>query len=844
MYLYCMRKNLPLFLLIVIGLGAWGQSVQFKKVFTDSTIAAYCASVVPYIDSGYIVQSNSTGLPPVNLKQRIIQLDKNGNVKRQKEISPVDLTKGLGIDNYTRGLVVKKNGSLYSYSALTNSVASYFSEGVLFHTDSNLNVLWSKRITNVFSNTTNNLAELNDQLFFCNVHAYDTVMGPNVGHLADIVLYKFDSNGNMLFGKRYANDYSINGQVGSLFTTSKNQVLLASTCMNKPVALLPDTVMFGFILLLDTNGNIQSYKRYNNFYPSRIYETRSGEFLITGHYSVDTLHQQGYTAVGLFDSLLNPIWVKRTPATSYMPYLGMAEDESGHFILLTEIDDSYINRPLIQKMDKAGNILESYAYNEFIIPFHKLTRDVHGHFMWSSYKLPNTLIMTVTDTIGLTDNCSIRACVPALTDLTLTQGTIHWGAYSLPNVVDFPLNAVSVNAATQDYCSNPGKLNAAFTLAEDTVCPGEPFTLTSSPNLQMGTSEWIIRDSVTGYYKQVNVSAIKQNTPGTYPITHIHTLFGCADTIVHDLVVRVRLSAVNDTVSFCDTSTTAKIISAVPGSSSYTWNTGENTPQITVSQSGIYTYAANYGCGKDTGYVTVTIHHAGALNLADDTLVCADKLPLLIGIDTGFTAYLWNTGATTGLISVADSGTYTLVATNSCGQQTDSIQVSVTPMPEGNNAATYLNIGAGNTARLDACATGANYTWAGPSILEDHQNYVLVNPLETTNYLCKVETEFGCEAMCSYVVVIQNYLIVPTAFSPNGDGVNDVFRLLNRNIKLKQMNVYNRWGELIYSTNDLLEGWDGTYKGVEQPLGTYVWTAEYMEQDKLHSAKGNVTLMR
>lgn len=844
MYLYCMRKNLPLFLFIIMTLGALGQSVQFKKTFTDTTIAAYCASVHPYIDSGFVMQSNSAGLPPVNLKQRIVLLDKNGNIKRQKEFSPADPSKGLAIDNYTRGLVVRKNGSLYSYSALTNSVASYLSDGVLFHTDSNLNVIWSKKISNVFSNTTNNLVELNDRVFFCNVHLYDTVMGPNTGHITDMVLYKFDANGNMLFGKRYANNYSVRGQVGSLFTTSKKDIVLSSTCMNKLIALLPDTVVFGFVLLLDTNGDVKSYKRFNNFYPSRIYETRTGEFLITGSYSTDTLHQHWYVTVGLFDSAFNPIWVKRTPNTSGMSYLGMAEDESGHFILFTQIDDSYINRPLIQKMDKAGNILESFAYNEIIIPFHKMARDTFGRFMWSSYKLPNTLIMTVTDTIDPTDNCSIRACVPALTDLSLTQGTIHWGTYSLPNVVDFPLNSVSVNAATQDYCSNPGKLDASFTLAKDTVCAGEGFNLTSSPDLQMGTSEWIIRDSATGYYKQINVSALKLNTPGTYPITHIHNLLGCADTVVHNLVVRIRLSAVNDTVSFCDTSTTAKVISAVPGSSSYSWNTGETTPQITVSVSGLYSYAANYGCGNDTGYISVQIQHPSAFALANDTLVCADKLPLVIGVDSGFTTYVWNTGATSGLISVVDSGVYILQATNSCGQQTDSITVTVAPMPAGTNAPTYLNISAGNTAELQACATGTNYVWSGPSVLEEHESYIVVNPIETANYLCKIETEYGCEATCSYVVVVQNYLLVPTAFSPNGDGVNDVFRLLNRNIQLKQLNVYNRWGELVFITDDITDGWDGTYKGIEQPLGTYVWTAEYTAQDKQHSTKGNITLVR
>jgi gliding motility-associated-like protein len=65
---------------------------------------------------------------------------------------------------------------------------------------------------------------------------------------------------------------------------------------------------------------------------------------------------------------------------------------------------------------------------------------------------------------------------------------------------------------------------------------------------------------------------------------------------------------------------------------------------------------------------------------------------------------------------------------------------------------------------------------------------------------------------------------VPTAFTPNGDGINDIIYVDGWGIrKLNYFRIYNRWGELLFESNDIKIGWDGTYKGVPQNMETYVW---------------------
>jgi gliding motility-associated-like protein len=89
-------------------------------------------------------------------------------------------------------------------------------------------------------------------------------------------------------------------------------------------------------------------------------------------------------------------------------------------------------------------------------------------------------------------------------------------------------------------------------------------------------------------------------------------------------------------------------------------------------------------------------------------------------------------------------------------------------------------------------------------------------------------------------------LYVPTAFSPNGDGLNDILRPKALGIRsLTFFRVYNRWGELIFSTSQINAGWDGRYKGNPQDPGTFVWEAEAVTfRGETIRVKGNSVLIR
>ncbi len=112
-------------------------------------------------------------------------------------------------------------------------------------------------------------------------------------------------------------------------------------------------------------------------------------------------------------------------------------------------------------------------------------------------------------------------------------------------------------------------------------------------------------------------------------------------------------------------------------------------------------------------------------------------------------------------------------------------------------------------------------------------------------------SSLGCDSLINYKVENkeENLFMLPNAFSPNGDGINDqICLLLDPAVNQVELSIYNRWGEQVFYTRDLNACWDGTYKGVEQDVQTFVWSASLeatvCDQAVMKFHKGSFTLVR
>lgn len=153
---------------------------------------------------------------------------------------------------------------------------------------------------------------------------------------------------------------------------------------------------------------------------------------------------------------------------------------------------------------------------------------------------------------------------------------------------------------------------------------------------------------------------------------------------------------------------------------------------------------------------------------------------------------------------------------------------------------------------LQLTATGGEiYSWSPATGLNKTNVFNPIAILQhNQSYIVKVSTAEGCFAYDTVnvrVFVTPPSFFVPSAFTPNSDGHNDYFRAITAGLsQLLYFNVYNRWGQLVYSTSNPKDrGWDGTLKGREQPLGVYVWAAKAITYTgETITGKGTVTLIR
>ena len=145
---------------------------------------------------------------------------------------------------------------------------------------------------------------------------------------------------------------------------------------------------------------------------------------------------------------------------------------------------------------------------------------------------------------------------------------------------------------------------------------------------------------------------------------------------------------------------------------------------------------------------------------------------------------------------------------------------------------------------------GVSYLWSPPTGLN---STTIPNPIATVSsditYLLQVGNGNGCFAFDSIRVRVYNVvpsLFVPNAFTPNKDGRNDVFRPVAVGIKkINYFRVYNRWGNLVFSTTEVNKGWDGTYKGKPQDAAVFVWIVQGIDfNDKVITQKGTMVLIR
>ncbi len=453
--------------------------------------------------------------------------------------------------------------------------------------------------------------------------------------------------------------------------------------------------------------------------------------------------------------------------------------------------------------------------------------------------------------------------------------------YTYPGIYN-----VTLEATTSYGCSDIDSIivdafgpYATIDIDKDTICKGESFTINLNDTLNimslLGTfGDGSGMNSIPYIYEYLGVGEQTINIT-VYSDANNQCKIEL-DTSIFVREVIADFFIYNNTGGNIDTANCSPFEVGLnnnsQGASNWQWNYGDGTTYTgQVPDSNIYVNLSpnniiydiqlivndNIGC-TDTLLQQITVYGTPPIEISKDTLICrGNNLSLNVsgGNQIAWSPNKWlNDTSLFSIITGADSTImYFAEISDSRGcTNLDSITVSVQQVPAVNYSSdTSIIIGEYAPLYIYADQENVSYIWSPDYTITclDCED-VSTKPLINTTYQIVYEDSTGrcfLDSVDIKVTVIEEYSIdVPTAFTPNGDGANDIVYVRGWGIKdLLEFSIYNRWGELVYFTDDLKQGWDGTFKSKPQNIDSYVYYAKVsLYSGKILTKKGTINLLR
>jgi len=417
-------------------------------------------------------------------------------------------------------------------------------------------------------------------------------------------------------------------------------------------------------------------------------------------------------------------------------------------------------------------------------------------------------------------------------------------------------DANDLTATTRVVLSNPSAPTVSVT-THNADCGGQGAAVTIQAT--GGTSP--LQYSLDGAnYQTGNVFS---NVPVGKFTAYVKDARGCIGDRAGEIIQQCLKATLASTGAGCGKSDGSINVAVSGGAVPYTYSRDgvnfQSSPVFSSLPVGSYTVTI-----KDAGGLTASVTDSVPLNndlkvdANPEMVVCEGRSAVIKATSNG-TAFIWQPA--TGLndptllqptASPMATTTYSLTARNGPCQQTVSVNVVVRPTPIL-SAGKDTSILAGQSFTLhaeDISNSGFNsWQWSPPDGLDNPSSRdPVANPEKSTTYTVTAATDGECEATASISIKVfsTSNIFVPNAFTPNGDGHNDVLRAIPIGIRdFGYFAVWNRWGQRVFYTTDPAIGWDGSIGGRLGEAGTFVWKVSGVDYkgDRVQQ-EGTVLLIR
>ena len=377
-------------------------------------------------------------------------------------------------------------------------------------------------------------------------------------------------------------------------------------------------------------------------------------------------------------------------------------------------------------------------------------------------------------------------------------------------------------------------INLSLTTSDTLICTGNIAILTAG-----GAPNYFWFNGNTGTSQNVT-------TTGNYYVIGYNDCYRDSQSVAISVItppsIAISSSSLSNTLCSGET-----ITLTASGGNNYLWNTSDTTSSIAITTAGTYTVSSNNFCGTISESISITTGVFPIASITGDSVICSDNGIVLTA--AGGDTFLWSNGSQSTTTNINAAQQIEVIAFNSCGSDT----AYKTIYDYSLTADFTSNYTPNNNAPIEI-----NFTNSSTNSLTYHWNFgdgstdTLLNPLH--NYTNNGEYTVvltSYNEFCSdtyetiFVFNTPNLVYIPNVFTPNDDDVNDVFTILGDNISEIECQIFNRWGEKLY-TWDTVEGfWDGKYKNKTVSDGTYFYVARIIwNDDTTQTYNGHVIVLK
>jgi gliding motility-associated-like protein len=723
--------------------------------------------------------------------------------------------------------------------------------------------------------------------------------GPGVFNLTtfgnvDIFISKLDAAGNFVWVKQIGgnsidrgNSITIDG-IGNIYVTGD---FFGANADFDPGVGTYNMSSFGaadiFVLKLDNTGNFAWAKHMggsNTEQGNAITIDNAGNVYTTGYFLASGDYDPGSGTFTLSSAGSSGIFISKLDATGNFvwarQFSGITVDprtNSGVSIAVDANQNVYTTGGFVNTVDfdpgtGTYNLNSLGEWDIFISVFNNAGNFVSvKHMGGSSFDYGGEIIIDGNDNIFTTGY--FRTTV----DFDPCTGIFNLNAVGIADffIEKFARPSISINTTSATICSG-ATVTFTATITNSGLSPSYQWKVNG---INVGISSTNFTSSILNNNDQVSC-VLTSNPTCVPPITATSNVIAM---VVNPSVTPSVTIATASTTICTGISVTFTATPINPGNSPvYQWqingvNVGTNSPVFTsnilVNNDVVKVLMTNnVACASPNTATSNSLLMLVNTTIAPSITISASTNNICPGVPVTFSAIPANTGTTTSYqwkLNGNDVGTnnlnyilnnpvnndkiYCIMNTvTSCSSNpisfSDTITMIVKAVPVITFNPSNASIPPGGSIQLNAAITGS-YTsllWTPATGLNNSSILnPVASPLATTSYNLTVFATNNCNADKTLTVTVNKNIYIPNTFTPNGDGLNDIFRIPpGTSFNLQRFSIYNRYGNLVFNTTDINKGWNGTLNGTKSPVGNYIYIIKGIDTKGEVLIKGSVILVR